>query len=219
MIHVSFKLTVNRPATQAFWVEGMTGMIVRMNDIGVAFQPSAEIDPTKDFVPGKDRPRGGLEFMVAGRKGADLLKALEDMSAPSRPYFRLRRLADGWLIPEHYDFDGDPPRTEPHLRLWLPHRDVSLPAPLPEHSALAYADVVRHASEVVAAWQRARRPGRMPRDVEDARAVLDDFVTLVRQIRPVLLIEGLIDLDAVRRARDALSTMLEGNERHGGDDG
>jgi hypothetical protein len=218
MNHVSFTLTVNRPASQAFWADGMTGMVIRHDNKTVAFRPSGQNQSAKEWVPGKARPRGGMEFVVDGSSASDLLKTLEDMSAPARPYFRLRRLADGWLIPEHYNQDGDPPRTEPHLRLWLPHREVPLPTPLPQHSALGYADVIRHASELVSAWQGARRAGRMPRDVEEARAILDDFVALVRLVRPVLLIEGLIDLDAVRRARDALSTMLEAAEVREGDE-
>jgi hypothetical protein len=218
MNDVSFKLTVNRPATQAFWAEGATAILIRLDDKAVAFRPSAQLESPNDGVRGTARPRGGLEFVINGLKAADLLKTLEDMSAHSRPYFRLRPLADGWLIPEHYDLDGNPLRTEPHLRLWPPHRDIPLPTRPSQHTALAYSDVVRHASELVSAWQHARRPGRMPRDVEEARVVLDDFVALVRQIRPVLLVEGLIDLDAIRRARDALSTMLEAAETPAGDD-
>jgi hypothetical protein len=215
---VSFKLTVNRPATQAFWAEGATAMIIRQDDKMVTFRPTAQIEASNGRVPGTVRPRGGLEFVIDGSKAADLLKTLDDMSAPSRPYFRLRPMADGWLIPEHYNLDGNPLRTDPHMRLWVPNRDVPLPARPPQHTALAYSDVVRHASELVSAWQHARRVGRMPRDVEEARMVLDDFVALVGQIRPVLLVEGLIDLDAIRRARDALSTMLEAAETPAGDD-
>ena len=70
-------------------------------------------------------------------------------------------------------------------------------------------------ASVVAQWHSSRRVWRRPREVEDAHKVLESFTELVREIRPALLLEGLIDLNAVRAARDALTHVLDEVEGDG----
>ncbi len=216
---MQFDLTFNAPAARAFF-EGKDGFRVRMGDGAVLFVEVKSYREHPDAVGVRPRARGGLEATVEGKRVEELFRALLTLSQPGRPYFLLKREADGWLGLRHYDRDGDPPRHKPSVRIWPLNEgeaEAAAPpassAPVPDDPALAYAEVVRRAAGVVREWRQARRAGRPPLEVSEAMRVLESFAGLVREVRPSLPMDDALDLNLVRRARDALADFIAAVEQ------
>lgn len=206
---MTFTITFNAPAVRTFF-EGSSGVRIRIEDGAPRLLPVPQYRAHPDALPLEARPRGGLQGHIEGRKTNLLLTALTTASQPGRPYFLLSKGADGWLELRHLDRDGEPARHVPHMRFWPPAvtEEVTEGISPAARADLSYAATILHSAKVVEAWRRKRQPGRPPQDVEEAQKVMASFVALVKEVRPHLLLEDVLDLDLVRRTHAALGGLL-----------
>lgn len=110
---MTFKITFNKPATRQF-IDGVEcgGLEVRIVDGCVQFRPV--VDLGSESVELSMRDRGGFEITISGSAENELLAAFKNDAGP---YFTLRRQGE-WMVTAPYNKDGEPPKFEPHLRLW-----------------------------------------------------------------------------------------------------
>jgi len=222
MMDTPFRLTFNKPSGRAF-LEGMGGVRVAIEPRSVRLLPVPKVRPHPDaiaFAIGERGDRGGYEAVVQGNRSADLLRVLQRLSTPRQPFFLLRKAPDGWLSLEHFAQDRNPPKFEPHMRFW-PAKEDETPrqrraretkenpaAVIEKNPALAYSSHILAAHRVLRSYHNSRRIGRPPRDVIEAQAVMEDFSTLVTQVRPSLRLEEVVNLDQLRTAHEHLGALL-----------
>jgi hypothetical protein len=116
--------------------------------------------------------------------------------------------SDGWITANNFDSDGDPPRAEPHLRMWWTPPASALP-PAQQHND-DYAARVRQAATMLR--EASRKPGKLSNEVRAALSIMAEFEYLVREVLPDLLLPDL-NPDDVRRATDTLLVLADRAEK------
>ena len=167
------KLTFNKPATKAFF-EGIDacGIQVEFVDGSVMFKPVNQ-EAGEKVVRITQRSRGGTEALVEGSLAADLYAVRPD---PHQPYFVLSRVS-GWIVAAPYvGTKQEPPRFEPHVRVWIkgevkPPSDALIAAVQNMSQGQLFA-AIREAEYLVARYDAQTKPGRPPREISQARELL-----------------------------------------------
>jgi len=110
---MTFKLTFNKPATRQF-IDGIEcgGLEIKIVDGCVQFRPVVNLG--SESVELSMRDRGGFEITISGSEENELLAAFKNSSGP---YFTLRRQGE-WMVTAPYNKADEPPKFEPHLRVW-----------------------------------------------------------------------------------------------------
>lgn len=209
---MSYKLTFNRPAVRQF-IEGAEhqGLRIRVNDGMVQFMPSETIDSgTANLEP---RTRGGFESVIEGNEADNILKSLRN---PHGPFFILKRVDKDWVQAEPWTGKGDPPKFEPHVRVW--HASQPKPkAKSPAASKRTTSTVKVIADQPVDIAERVRwaysrvgedrRPGRPSREYMEARAVVQSFETAALEFMSNLSTKQ-VDLRAIVGAYHQITEFL-----------
>jgi len=166
---MTFKLTFNKPATRQF-IDGLecSGLEIKIENNCVQFKPVTELTP--DAIEISIRGRGGFEAFVSGSKETELLSAFQNEHGP---YFTLRRQGE-WMIASPYNKNGEPPKFEPHVRLWS--KDIPVvdkkEKEIAEEPTSHYARI-RWAYAVLASHPAG--PGRPSLKVLRARQIKQEF--------------------------------------------
>lgn len=180
-----FKLTFNKPAVRQF-IQGEEagGLRIKIQDGVVMFMPVT--DTTKaDSAKLSPRTRGGYEAIVDGSEADNVLKHLKNRAGP---FFILRRVSKDWVVAEPYNGRKDPPKFEPHVRVWSPalKADKAVNKPTTKRAAPAVAKVTTPTSmsalDQIASinWAYEKlaeppHPGRPDKETIEARAIRDSF--------------------------------------------
>jgi len=205
------RITLNKAATDRFG-EGAPWLLLRNADgqLHVKLALSGEQGPRAHLaLPLAARQRGGAEATIwmtsaPSEHLGGVLSVLPQ--SQQRPYALLTPLSDGWIAAKHFDSDGDPPRAEPHLRMWWTQA-ASGPS---QDGNDGYAERVRQAATMLR--EAARRPGKLSNEVRAALSTMAEFEQLVREVLPDLLLPDL-NPDDVRRAADTLFALAERVEK------
>lgn len=179
----SFKITFNKPAFRTFFQgDGVTGIRVRIIDNRVLFRPV--LTPTgEDIVPIAERTRGGVEITINGDQADHVLRLLQPKI--ETPFYLLRRTEKNWIEVVKYTGKGhEPPKYEPHARIWL--KDMRCEAPCAEAADFDFhMNEVRKAKNIVDKYVEERRTGRPPREVIEAKMLLNTFAETAREVLPL----------------------------------
>ncbi len=166
---MTFKLTFNKPASRQF-IDGIecTGLEIKIENDCVQFKPVADLGP--DAVKFSMRERGGFEVIVSGSNENELLAAFKNDDGP---YFMLRRMGE-WMVASPYNKLGEPPKFEPHIRVWS--KDIVIQdrkeKEIADEPETHYARV-RWAYAIIAS--QTKGPGRPSRKLLRARQIRDEF--------------------------------------------
>lgn len=179
----SFKITFNKPAFRTFFQgDGVAGIRVRIVDERVLFRPV--LTPTgEDIVPVAERTRGGVEITINGDQANHVLRLLQPKI--ENPFYLLRRTEKNWIEVIKYNGKGhEPPKYEPHARIWL--KDMRCDAPCSEVVDFDFhMNEVRKAKGIVDKYTEERRTGRPPREVIEAKMLLNAFAETAREVLPL----------------------------------
>lgn len=174
------RLTFNKPTVKPF-VEGdeAVGFRIGIKDGAVQFLPVSDLD-SDDVLPISFRSRGGAEATIEGDDISEIVEALDN---PHSPFFTLTRVKGGWLEATPWTKSTPPPKFEPHVRLWFP-RDQQPKRAAAETSFAEFAKMVTDAQKTIEKFSKVRKAGRPPREVAEAKAIIDQFRNLVSQVQP-----------------------------------
>jgi len=168
------KLTFNKPATTAFF-EGMDACAIQVEVTGetVMFKPVNQ-ETGEKVVRITQRMRGGTEALVEGSLVAALAAALP--KPHDKTYFMLSRVS-GWIVATPYvGTKQEPPRFEPHVRVWskgeVKPTSAALITAVQHMSQGQLFTAIRDAEYLTAWYDSHKKPGRPPRDVSQARELL-----------------------------------------------
>jgi hypothetical protein len=211
----AFKLTINYPAQKLFFTEDSVGIRIKiepgLDGIPIYFRPVSHLR-TPDSVSFTKRPRGGYYFNIQGSNSTELLDILLTYASIERPFFTMHKSKNGWLGLKHYTDVGAPPKTIPHVRLWMSREKyVSEMSPMNDEISEILGDfslLVRGAKHSIDEHARNGKLGRPPADVLDSRVVLAAFQALNEEIFANEC-HSKLDTKSIQTAIDLLKTVLE----------
>lgn len=205
------RVTLNKAATDTFGRDA-PWLLLRAHGGALELKLSAARTDatTPDVVLDlRQRPRGGAEAIIeptsAPTEGLTAVLGVLPQRQ-ERPYALLSSIANGWLVAEPFLADGDPPRAEPHLRMWWKHSPTLPSAPTDD----PYVRRVRAASLLVR--EASRKAGKSSNEVIAARGVMREFESLARDVLPDLILPNL-DPREVRLAANTLYSLADRVER------
>ena len=178
-----FRITFNLPAVRKhFTPDEDSGLEIRLVGGSVFVRAQADLDGDA-VVAFSTRGRGGAEATIEGNRAEDLFVALTSR-AMFGPYFVLQSTDDGWLQLTPHQSTGAPPKFVPHMRLWPPR---SIPRPILANDDVVDFETLRNvlcrAQRVSGRWEtKHRRGGRRPKEVTEAKRLLNDFSNLSSEI-------------------------------------
>lgn len=202
---MTLRLTFNKPMVARYFDgEDSVAMRVKIDD-GVAMFLPVQDTKGKDVLLLQTRKRGGAEAVVEGAMGEDLQAAL---TSEIGPFFTLQRRQGGWLAAVPWPREAAPPKPEPHVRAWNAEDGSASSQPVIENLP-DLVNLVRASKKIVDEFTSARRPGRPPTEVLEAREHLAMFQQLVDEVMPA---RSAVDAAMVTQARDLLARALQPNE-------
>ena len=166
---MTFKLTFNKPATRQF-IDGVecVGLEIRIEKNCIQFKPVSDLN--QNAVEISMRGRGGFEAIISGSEEDTLLSAFQNENGP---YYTLRRQGE-WMVASPYNKAGEPPKFEPHVRVWSKDSTIieKKEKEIAEEPTSHYARV-RWAFAVLASHPVG--PGRPSLKVLRARQIKEEF--------------------------------------------
>ena len=200
------RLTINQVAARKLF-EGAGRALIAVTEGQVRFKPlfddgTSEEVPDSGVVQLEPRARGGAELAFVGNAAEWLSPLITGVLRPTsdRPYYLFKKNDGGWWRVEPFGGDGEPPRSEPHLRVWR----VARPTVDLGRMDDSYPDAIRQAARLLR--EAGRRVGRPSREVVAAQQLMAEFEALVREVVPHLLLPS-VDVAAMRSAADALLSL------------
>jgi hypothetical protein len=168
------KLTFNKPAHQTFF-EGMVarGIAITIQDGAATFKP-VDQEAGSNVVCITQNERGGIEAVVEGDLADEPLAVLNKPHAD--PYVMLSR-SKGWIVTSPYTGAQQvPPCTKPQLGVWIKAGSEPFSAmgvETVQQMSPEQLHVAIHKAKAVTARHGARiKPGRLPRELSQARELL-----------------------------------------------
>jgi hypothetical protein len=212
--HAGARITLNKAATDRFGGDASWLLLRKVSGhlhLKLALSAEHGSRGAQLALPLAARPRGGAEatLLLTSAPSGYLTAILSVLpQTQQRPYALLTPNSDGRITANNFDSDGDPPRAEPHLRMWWTQPASALP-PAQQHND-DYPERVRQAATMLR--EAARRPGKLSNEVRAALNVMAEFEHLVREVLPDLLLPDL-NPDDVRRAADTLLVLTDRVEK------
>jgi hypothetical protein len=179
------RLTFNVPAIRQFFSTEVSGVKIRIDGNSIFLKPSWYVN-NNDCLELVTRGTKGKQIIIAGSMAGDIMEALTEGKDIERfPFFVLKPAKQQWLRLEQHTSD-DPPRLDPHVRLWLskaPYTGVS-PATVSAGNMTSMIDDLAHTlrryQSIVETFEKERRIGHPPRHVQTAKKVLSNFESMYR---------------------------------------